>query len=438
MLFDDDPTMRGELIDETIAHTQSRLLKLRWSYYVGQHPKVFLTPKLADTFRAISDSLTENYMGLVVNARVQRLEVTGWDGDGANTAEQIWQDGNYALRQDTFYRWGLVHGHAYLAVSEDAMQANPATLMYAHPDMDDWSAVAWAGKCWNDGTDWHAILWDEQSVYRYTAKNRGRKLTQGGVSQTPPGGRDFALESQEPHGFDQVPVVAVNPYGYLGAPLLDQVSPIQDRINKITANKLVAAEFGAFKQRVFFTRQELTADAVKQSPDTAIVLDPGDSDAQARVQEMTATDLRNYDEAKNSEVDALFTVASLPRHMRVNPGSAPSGEAIKADEGPFTESLKDHTREFGEAYQQALRMMGVDAQPIWRDVVVNDEKTSAEVVDKLAAVGMPWSVLATRYLGWTPDEVSEAMLIQGSQQVGAQSQVAAQTAAFLSNPLLES
>lgn len=438
MLFDDDPVARAEIIDDVIAQTQNRLLKIRWAYYIGQHPKVFLTPKLAETFRAISDSLTENYMGLAVNARVQRLEVTGWDGGGATAAEQIWTDGTYPLRQDTFYRWGLVHGNAYLAVADGAMQANPATLMYAHPDVDDWSRTAWAGKCWNDGNDWNAILWDEENVYRYVAKNRGRKRDQAGVRIQPPGGRDFALDSTERHGFGQVPVVMVNPYGYLGAPLLDQISPIQDRINKITANKLVAAEFGAFRQRVFFTRQELSADAVKQSPDTAIVLDPGDSDAQARVQEMTATDLANYDNAKNSEVDALFTIASLPRHMRVNPGTAPSGEAIKADEGPFTESLTDHQREFGQAYVQALNMLGIDAQPLWRDVVVNDERGSAEVVDKLVASGMPWSVLATKYLGWTPDEVAEAMLIAGSQQVGAESQIAAQTAAFLSNPLLES
>jgi hypothetical protein len=68
---------------------------------------------------------------------------------------------------------------------------------------------------------------------------------------------------------------------------------------------------------------------------------------------------------------------------------------------------------------------------------VNDDKANAEIVAKLVDTGVPWSVAVTKYLGWSPDEVAEAMLIQGNQQVGAQSQVAAQTAALLSNPLLQ-
>ena len=430
-----DETDASEIIDEVVAQTQNRALPVRWGYFIGQQPKIYLTPKLAETFRALSDSLTENYCGVAVNSRVQRMEVTGWDGPGAASAEEIWRQGGFPLRQDSLFRWGLVHGHAYLAVADGAIAANPATVMYAHPDPDDWNKVAWAGKCWSNKSDWSVTLWDDTQIYRFVARGRARSRQQ--VRVQPPGGKDFALESVERHGFDEVPVVSVNPYGYLGAPLLDQISPVQDRINKITANKLVAAEFGAFKQRVFFTRQELTADSIKQQPDTAIVLDPGESGSQARVQEMSATDLANYDNAKNSEVDALFTIASLPRHMRVNPGATPSGEAIKADEGPFTEAIKDHSREFGQAFVQAFALLNVDVEPLWRDPVVNDDSANAAIVANLVEHGIPWSVAVTKYLGWSPDEVAEAMLIAGNQQVGAQSQVAAQTAALLSNPLLQ-
>jgi len=434
MILDEDFST-VDAIDETIAHTQNRLLPIRWSYFIGQQPKIFLTPKLAETFRALSDSLTENYCGLAINSRVQRLEITGWDGPAAPTAEAIWTDGRYPLRQDTFYRWALVHGTAYLAVADGAVSANPASVMYAHPDPDDWSAVAWAGKCWSDPDNWYVTLWDDTQVYRYIARGQGR--TRQHATIAPPGGRDFALDSSEAHGLGSVPVVAVNPYGYLGAPMIDQISPIQDRINKFTANKLVAAEFGAFKQRVFFTRQELTPEAIRQQPDTAIVLDPGDNDARASVQEMSATELSNYDNAKNSEVDALFTIASLPRHMRVNPGSAPSGEAIKADEGPFVEAITDHSREFGQAFVQAFAMLGIDAEPMWRDPVVNDDLANAEVVAKLVSAGIPWQVAAQKYLGLKPDEIAEATMIAGNQQIGAASQLAQQTAALLSNPTLD-
>ncbi len=421
----------NDAIDQTVAFTQNRALTLRWNYYVGNQPKIYLTPKLAETFRALSDSLTENYIGFAVNSRVHRLEINGWDGTGMTTAEALWDKENFPLRQDAFYRWALVHGHAYLAVSREGVHANPATVMYAQPDPDDWMNVAWAGKCWSEGNTWYVTIWDDQTVRRYEARGTTRKLT---ASVTlPPGAKDFRLESEERHGFDRVPVVAVNPYGYLGAPLIDQISPIQDRINKITANKLVAAEFGAFKQRIFFTRQQLTPDAIRQQPDTAIVLDPGDSDAKASVQELGGTALNNYDDAKNAEVDALFTIASLPKHMRVNPGSQASGEAIKADEGPFVEAITDHQREFGAAFSQAFEMLGVEAEPVWRDPTVNDDLSNARIVETLVSAGIPWQVAAVKYLGMTPDEVATAQSLVPERDT---TPVVAQTNAFLENPLL--
>ena len=356
----------SEAIDLTIAHTQNKALLTRWGYYSGVQPKIYLTPKLAETFRALADSLTENYCGLAVNSRIHRLELLQFDGPGAMDAQKIWSDGGYPLRQDSFYRWALVHGHAYLVVNEDGIYANPATTMYAHPDPDDWMKSSWAGKLYVEGDKWKVTIWDETVVRRYKAKGPGRKNAL--LTGQAPGADDFLLEDEENHGFDRVPVIAVNPYGYLGSPLMDQISPIQDRINKITANKLVAAEFGAFKQRVFFTRQQLTPEAIRQQPDTAIVLDPGDADAKASVQEMGGTDLKNYDDSKNNEVDSLFTIASLPRHLRVNSsfGAGASGIAIAADEGPFTEAIFDHQREFGQAFVQAFGMMGLEVEPEWK------------------------------------------------------------------------
>lgn len=417
-----------DAIEMTIAATQNRALTLRWAYYSGQHPKIYLTPKLAETFRAISDSLSENYCGFAVNSRVHRLEINGWDGDGAVSAQEMWEQEHFPLRQDAFYRWALVHGHAYLAVTPDGVHANPASVMFAQPDPDDWMKAAYAGKSWAEGSTWFVTLWDDEMVRRFEARGVTRK--QAKTIVTPPGSKDFKKISEERHGFDSVPVVTVNPYGYLGAPLIDQISPIQDRINKITANKLVAAEFGAFKQRIFFTRQQLTPEAVRQQPDTAIVLDPGDSDAKSSVQELGGTSLNNYDDAKNNEVDALFTIASLPKHMRVNPGGQASGEAIKADEGPFVETIIDHQREFGAAFEQAFSMLNFDVQPVWRDPSVNDDLSNARIVETLVSAGIPWQVAAMKYLSMTPDEIAEA------QSLVTPSPVAQQTDAFLSNPLL--
>lgn len=428
------PDDHADAITLTLTETQAPALRQRWAYYAGRHPKVYVTPKVREMFRRIADSLMENYCGMAVNARTARLAVESWDGPGAVAAEQVWTDGGFPQRQDVLYRWGLVHGAAYLIVADDVLTANPATVAYAEPDPDDWLGVAWGGKAWLDGDDWHVTLWDETTIYRYVAPHSGAKK-----SRRIPGGDQFIPDPDDPtspHGYPRVPVFPVNPFGYMASPLMDQISPIQDRVNKIVANKFVAAEFGAFKQRVFFTRQTLDPYAVRQQPDHAIVLDPGDETGRASVQELGATDLANYDAAKNAEVDALFTIAALPRHMRVNPGADASGEAIKADEGPFTESLVDHQREFGEALTAALAVMGIDATPVWRDVVVQNDVANAQIVKTLVDAGVPWQVAVQKYLGMSPNEIAEATMMKANEQSQAMTQMAAQTAALLSNPTL--
>lgn len=407
--------------------------RTRWNYYVGDHPKIWASPKLKDTFRDLADSFVENYCSLAINARVSRLEVTGFDGDQGEQAYDIWQQAGFEQRQDVMFRWALAHGLAYLIVQDDTVVINPATVAYAFTDPDDWMKHAWAGKAWLDApaATWHAVLWDETHLYRYKAKAKDQSGNLPGAQTAPmPLGKDFVYDSEEAHGYGQVPVFAVTPFGWGAAPLIDQIAPIQDKINKLSANKFVAAEFGAFKQRVFFTRQKLEPSQVRQQPDHAIVLDPGDSDGKASVQELGGTDLSVYDAAKSAEIDALFTIGLLPRHLRSNVSAHLSGEAMKADEAPFIESLHDHQREFGEALSSAFRLIGVDAKPIWRDVETRDDLRNAQVVETLASAGVPWQATVTEYIGMDKEEVAEAQA-----QVGG-SNVAQQSEAFLSNPFL--
>jgi hypothetical protein len=439
------PEDHAKAIARTLAKTQHRHLSARWAYFVGDHPRIYVTPKMREAFKDIADSLVENYCGIAVNARIQRLEVTGWDGGGAEAAQRVWEDGGFPQRQDVMFRWGLVHGGCNLIVQDGIITANSAALSYAEPDPDDWLGVSWAGKAFlSDEEEWHVTLWDETSIYRYTGPKAIRKNLDGEDKGfvTIPQGTDFHLDEDEPgtveaHGYDRVPVFPVNPYGYMAPPLIDQISPIQDRINKITANKFVAAEFGAFKQRVFFTRQDVDAYSLRQQPDTAIILDPGDSEGRASVQELQATDLKNYDDAKNAEVDALFTIASLPRHMRVNPGAVPSGEAIKADEGPFVEALRDHQREYGEAFVSALQLIGIDAEPVWRDIEPHDDLINAQVVKTLVDAGLPWQKVASMFLGMSEEDIADAQDVTDEADAKKQDLITAQTNAMLSNPTLQ-
>ena len=430
------PDDHSRALQTVILRVQDQKLAVRWRYYQGQHDRIWATPKMAETFRDLADAMVENYCSVAINSRVSRLQVTGWDGD--TRAQTVWEAGAFPQRQDVLYRWGLTYGQVYLIVQDDQIAANPPIVAYSQPDPNDWMKQAWAGKAWLDidTGEWHASLWDETDIYRYKSIGNVPYTPSESLTMYSPAGTDFVLESVERHGYDQVPVIPCTPYGFQAAPLLDQVKPVQDKINKLAANKFVAAEFGAFKQRIFFTRQDLDPYDVRQQPDHAIVLDPGDSDARASVQELGGTDIGGFDTAKEREIDAFFTLASLPKHLRQNVSGHMSGEALKADETPFLEALHDHQREFGEGLVEAMRVMGVDAKPVWRDVSPRDEYRNAQTLDLLVRSGLPWQTAAAMFMGFSSEEIAEAQAILDEDAAVAADEMNQQTTAFLTNPLL--
>lgn len=394
--------------------TSDRRLTGRWNYYSGAHPKIYATPKLRDTFKGLADSFDENYCGLAINARLSRLEVIGWDGPDAEQAQQVWDDSRLARRQSRLWRYALVHSRACLIADvgdgPPRLLVNPGTIAYGHPRADEPDALAWLGKVWPEtATRWRATLMYPDETVRLVADTRKpntRDLIGWDVDPDDPGGPNPLVDSGAPPG------VQFSPYDE-GQPLIDGITGLQNRINKLAANKFVAAEFSAFRQRVFFTRQEVTPFELRNAPDHAIVLDPGDTDAKASVTEFTASDLANYDRAKDAEVDALFTIATLPRHMRVNPGTPPSGEAIKADEGPFVEAIRDLQNQLGETLVEGMALLGIEAEPLWRDPTVHNELAQAQTVQTLNDAGMPVGPLMVRYAGWDEQDVTDA-LAQGS------------------------
>jgi hypothetical protein len=431
------PDDHSRALQTVVLKVQEQTLDRRWRYYQGRQDRIWATPKLQETFRSLADSFVENYCGVAINARVSRLQVEGWDGD--ERAERIWTEAGLPQRQDVMFRWGLTYGISYLIVQDDQIAVNPPVLAYSQPDPNDWLRQAWAGKAWLDidTGKWHAVLWDEDNLYRYRADGGVVPYSSGeSLTMYSPAGADFVLEDVESHKYGQVPVIPMEPFGYGAAPLLDVVKPVQDKINKLAANKFVAAEFGAFKQRVFFTRQELDPYDVQQQPDHAIVLDPGDSDARASVQELSATDIGVFDAAKEKEIDAFFTMASLPRHMRNGVNAQLSGEAMKIDEAPFLEALHDHQREFGEAMVAAMALLDVNATPIWRDLSPRDEFRNAQTTELLVRSGLPWQVAANLYMGMTPEEIAEAEATINMGSAAQASAITAQTNAFLQNPFI--
>lgn len=458
-----------------IAHALTELaarssrVTTRWDYYDGRHPQLWATKRFQAAFgEAFTNQVQDNYCSLAVDAVTQRLQVTGWQpvddltADAASTERQadtndteaveaLWSDNGMDLEQEEVYRAADVAGSAYVIVwpREDELgrpmtgrrgqplydlALNDARNVYLHTSAQgrqrDYAVKVWQdkpAKCWRA-----TVYWPDEVL-----RLRTRDLNLGG-STWPKSAGAFYLDPDDSGGTTPfaAPGVPVFRFGTnrAGRSRLDRLVPVQDKLNKLAANKMVAAEFMAWPQRYALTGEDIQDDKLRPSPGSFLLLDPGgnteDGDAPAtKVGEFAAADLGNYDRATEAELDKLFTLAPLPRHMRVNPGTSPSGEAVRADEGPFVAVVQDAQQMYGGTWSDLLELLGYSVVPVWKDAeVANGEATARELL-LLTQAGVPVELAVQIVAGWTTDQLEQ--LTAGVAQKRADDAAAAAAAAEL-------
>ncbi|MBO0702952.1 MAG: phage portal protein, partial [Candidatus Dormibacteraeota bacterium] len=361
-------------------------LDRRWAYYLGQHNEVVLSRRFHEMFSASSElvaTLFTNYCSLCVDAPLTRLRLTGWRGDQAlvREVEEHWTANDLDLESEEIHRQSLTAGEAYVLVwprfddrtgmiqitesrnplMDIALQdARNVHVQYGSRRRGD---RLWATKVWFDRSPglggqpcWRAIMYYPEEVVRFVAMPTG-------MAAPPPTAGEYDLDPEDPgapHNMGAVPMVRFSRW-YDSHSRLDDVIPIQDRINKLTADKIVAAEYGAFPQRWVLTNDEPPPDVLLAGPGSVWAIPPtspgaSTQDAPTSVGQFPFTPLSNYDQTIREEINAFFTIAELPRHLLINPGVTPSAEAIKADEGPMVAWVRGYRDAFSGCWADVMNL----------------------------------------------------------------------------------
>lgn len=389
-----------------------------WAYYEGDHPRVWLTEKIRDMFDdQLVDSMVENWCETVIDHPLTRMEVTGFDAkDSVNNkaAQNVFDENDLELEQTDLYRHMRVYGEGFLFAWKDDEKEFGFSVSLNEPKYVWWPADAhrtqpkFVVKVWPDELDgcWRATLYYKYEVIRL----KGVAL-QDGVTPIMPEANGFLLDEDDPggpHQFEEVPVIRFAKHRKRRS-VLKSIIPIQNKINKLSANKMVSAEFGAYRRLAILTQQPIAEDDLVMRPNRALVLDPGGgTDAEpTSIWEGSATELANFDNSGDKEIDKIFSMVPLPRHLRMNPGTPPSGDAIQADEGPFVEMIEDMQRYAGASWSNLWDLMGIEADAQWRNPNVKSDVTEATVVKTYKDAGVPVEFLLEKYAGWSTDEVEE-------------------------------
>lgn len=430
----------------------------RWRYYSGDHDQLWLTSRLREVFGGqFSLKLHDNYCELAVEAVTLRLAVEGWQlltpppapddtTPGADEARAaalatiaavttLWDANQLDLQQEELYRSAGAAGEHYVLVW-------PRYVDNPDDPTDDTQAVA------EDGTElWDITEQDARNVYLHTGTGpRDRKYAvkvwrddvakrwratvyyadetlrlqtlAGSNGATPPKADRFTWDAEDTGGetpLGQVPVFRFARDHKRGRSRLDSLRPIQDKINKLSVGKIVAAEFAALKQRYALLGEDVPDHVLKAIPGAVWKLPAGGpteddpSNPRTQVGEFSAADLSQFDSAKREEVDAFLTIGMLPRNLRASAGGqASSGEQVTKDSGPFVSMVEDHQQMYGGTWRDLWEALGYRVRPAWAPAEFANSKAVAEEVKAYVDAGVPVEAA----LAWTGRSEEELAVVR--------------------------
>ena len=417
------------------------------SYYDGDHPMAFATEQFRSAFHGLFRHLSDNWCGLVVDAVEERLNVQGFRitdkidlqdpppppdllnpvGSADRDAWLIWQRNNMDAGSQMAHNAAFTTGLANALVWADA--DGKAVITPEHPSQTIVEKVpgsprrrAAALKTWRD--DWTgfimATVYLPEGLFKFMSEKPVK--TGGGTTRIKWVQRLVKDESWPlENPLAVVPMVPL----HNKERLLDDcdseirtVIPIQNAVNKLVADMLVASEFQAFRQRW------ATGLEVPVNPDTNQPIEPFKSavdrlwvseDSDTTFGEFAQADLRIFVAAIEMFVQHIATQSRTPPHYFYLSGQFPSGEAIKSAETGLVAKSRRRMTHFSESWEEVMRLAfaveddprkdAVLSETLWADPESRSEGEHTDALTKLSTIGVPNEALWEKW-GFSPQEIA--------------------------------
>ena len=424
-------------------HTQ-RLPTLRkyLNYYNGEQDLAFATQRFQDHYGGLFKELSVNICGVIVQAMVERMKPQGLsvptdDPDGPQRAYDedawaMWQRNGLDSHVQEHHSVTATTGYGYMTVWGDAEDRavitveDPLQMIVAYSSATPRTRAA-ALKRWID--EWtgyeFATLYLPDSIHRFRSETQASLLngtysSQVDVTWVPRGDEDSAVVDN-PLGV--VPVVE-----YLNDPTvrgegrseIASIIPIQDAINKLVCDMILASEFAAYPQRWAVGLEPVKDENGKiQKPfEAALERVWTMANKDGKFGQFAPADLTNYVKAKESLLQDAAFQSRTPRHYFTQSGQSPSGDALKSSETGLVAKVKDREVGLGESHEEVLRIGYLvegkrekanawDAEIKWKDPEYRTEGELTDAVIKQHQAGLiPWEYAVDR-LGYSPQDIEK-------------------------------
>lgn len=385
-------------------------------YYEGEHQKlVFSKARYLNEYGYIFKQWSDNFSGLIIDSVNERLAIDGFRmteeaSDADKMAREIWQRNYMDSESNTANLEALINGVSYVIVWGDSdgepviSVESPLEVVVEYKPGSRRELLA--------GAKFYKDAWGREYGTLFLP-DRVFKFDMNGLAAK-------AIGDGEPNPLGEVPIVPLmNRSRLVGEPVSDlqPVIPIQDAINKVTADALVASEYAAWPQR-YVTGLEIQEDENGNprepwNPGAAKIIQAEAPDAKFGTFE--AADLSNYVNLVDMLVQHLAAVTRIPfSYMLANKGSAPTGESNATAEAGLIAKSKDRMTHLGEGYERVMRLAFkvkgkhqdemFSAEVIWRDPENRTEAQHMDALMKKKELGVPRDQLLSD-AGYTPAQI---------------------------------
>lgn len=423
------PTTDLERAYRSLYNKQDRYTKL-WHYYDGEQPLVYSTDRLREVFKNLNARFSENWCAVVVDAELERinLETMAVLGDEQLTERlsTLWQQTELDLDEELVHQAAMVARESYVIAWRD--EGGPIEAYYNDPrqvhvmyDAERPREMRVAAKWWtNDDDRLRMTLYYADHIEYYVSDKSSKSVlsSEAGYKSLLPL-PEYQNGDGEPdwpvNPFEQIPVFHFKYERRGSKSALRNVIEPQDAINKLLNDMMVAAEFGAFRQRWVISNADMSD--IKSAPTENMLLPAGDGQTQdTSVGEFNPTDLANYIQAMDREANVIAAITRTPKHYFFDQGGNPSGEALIAQEAPLNKKaekfIKLQTPVWRRLAAFLLRLDGVEIdelsiQPVFAPVQTVQPRTQADIRQISVNAGMPLRTVLRRQEGWTVSDIEQ-------------------------------
>ena len=392
-----------------------------WAYYDGRQPLVYSSEKLREIFSGLDARFTQNWCAVVVDSVLDRLELrtpTVVDAPAISTQlADLWEytglvDDVFGIHEDV-----AVTGEAFViawlnADGEPEAFHNDARLCHALYDGENPRRMRVAAKWWatEEGKIRITLYYADRLEY-YESK---RPYKEGEVTDA----KAFAPWAELPvaeNTLGVLPVFHFRSNRRVVKSQLANVIEMQDAVNKLVSDMMVAAEFGAFPQRYIISTTGIKG--LKNNPNEIWDLVASEQGMQAtQAGQFAATDLGNYLKAIEKLASDIGVITRTPRHYFYVQGGDPSGEALIAMESPLNKKVGRLQATLAPTWRDLVTfLLALDGTavlprevlPTYDEAATVQPMTQALMIKARVEAGMPHSTALKTYEGWTEADIEE-------------------------------